>query len=202
MLIRNNEASAILIDGSNLHAAVTALRFNIDYKKLLEGFGGSLYKAFYFTALPPDNEQSSLQPLIDFLEFNGFTVVKKLWKEFNHSQTFTCSECNKPNTLHTRKTKGNMDIEIAVIAEEIAPYIKNLFLFSGDGDFRFLVEALQRRHGIHVTVVSTISTNPIMCADILRRQADAFIDLVDMRESVERTEDQMAVRRRNFSEGR
>ena len=188
MLIRN-ETSAILIDGSNLHASVTKLNFAIDYKKLLDTFGDRLYKAFYFTALPPESEQSTLQPLIDYIEFNGYTVIKKVWKEFNHSQSFICSECNKSNVLHSRKTKGNMDIEIAGIAYEIAPYIKNLYLFSGDGDFRFLVEAMQRRYGIHVTVVSTLKTVPIMCADILRRQADAFIDLDDMRDDVERTDE-------------
>lgn len=186
MLIRPE--SAILIDGSNLHAALArgALNWQIDYKKLLATFGGNLYKAYYFTALPPESEQSTLQPLIDYLEFNGFTVVKKLWKEFNHSQSFTCLECGHSNTLHTRKTKGNMDTEITDTAWEIAPYIRNLYLFSGDGDFRHLVEAMQRRYGIHVTVVSTLKTNPIMCADILRRQADAFVDLADMREFVER----------------
>lgn len=188
MLIRN-ETSAILIDGSNLHASVTKLNFSIDYKKLLDTFGDRLYKAFYFTALPPESEQSTLQPLIDYIEFNGYTVIKKVWKEFNHSQSFVCQECNKPNVLHSRKTKGNMDTEIVGIAYEIAPYIKNLYLFSGDGDFRFLVEAMQRRYGLHVTVVSTLKTNPIMCADILRRQADAFIDLDDMRGDVERTDE-------------
>lgn len=200
MLIRP-EASAILIDGSNLHAALSrgGLNFSIDYKKLLDTFGGSLYKAFYFTALPPENEQSTLQPLIDYIEFNGFTVIKKPWKEFNHSQTFVCSECQHSNVLHTRKTKGNMDIEIAVIAEEIAPYIRNLYLFSGDGDFRYLIEGLQRKHGLHVTVISTLKTNPIMCADALRRQADAFIDLADMREAVEREE---GSKRSRFLDGR
>ena len=191
---KENKTSAILIDGSNLHAATLSLGFSIDYKRLLDSFGGSLYKAYYFTAMPPDTEQSTLRPLADYLEFNGFTVVKKLWKEFNHSKTFTCQACNVVNTQHSTKTKGNMDVEIAVRAYEIAPHISELYLFSGDGDFRDLVESLQRCHGIHVTVVSTIKTKPMMCADILRRQADDFIDLVDMRETVERIED----RRRNL----
>src|SRR5947207_8451492 len=117
MLIRP-DTSAILIDGSNLHASGKALNFFVDYKKLLDTFGGHLYKAFYFTALPPENEQSTLQPLIDHLEFNGYTVIKKVWKEFPHSQSFSCQACHKINTLHSQKTKGNMDIEIAVIAEE------------------------------------------------------------------------------------
>jgi uncharacterized LabA/DUF88 family protein len=75
------------------------------------------------------------------------------------------------------KIKGNMDMELAVDAMELCPgHIDNAFLFSGDGDFRCLLEALQRK-GIWCGVVSTILTNPPMCADELRRQADQFIDL-------------------------
>jgi uncharacterized LabA/DUF88 family protein len=52
-------------------------------------------------------------------------------------------------------------------------------LFSGDGDFRALVEALQRS-GVRVTVISTIAVQPPMIADELRRQADVFTDLKDL----------------------
>ena len=187
-------SAAFLVDGSNLYASTKALGFVIDFQKLLKTYQGSLFKAFYFTALPPAHEQSTLQPLVDHLEFNGYTVIKKEIKEFETTQRLTCPNCNKLGVYHDIKIKGNMDIEIAVIAKEIAPYIDDLFLFSGDGDFRFLVEGLQRSPGLHVTVVSTIKTRPMMCADILRRQADAFIDLADLREHVERTEDQRARR--------
>jgi len=108
----------------------------------LNTFGGSLYKAFYFTALPPENEQSTLQPLIDYLEFNGFTVIKKQWKEFNHSPDIRMLRMSTSQCSAYSQTKGNMDIEIAVIAEEIAPYIRNLYLFSGDGDFRYLIRRI------------------------------------------------------------
>lgn len=196
----SSRLTAILIDGSNLHAACNALGFSVDYKKLLDSFEGTIFKSYYFTALPSEGEYNSLQPMIDFMEFNGFTVIKKDTKEFTQTHRFVCTECKAANTQTSTKTKGNMDIEIAVIAKEIAPYVDNIILFSGDGDFRFLVEALQRSHGMFVTVVSTIKTNPKFCADDLRRQADEFIDLSDLRETVERTEDQ-ASRRRQFLDG-
>ncbi|MCK1689601.1 NYN domain-containing protein [Bradyrhizobium sp. 145] len=62
----------------------------------------------------------------------------------------------------------------------LAEHIDQMVLFSGDGDFRFLVEAVQRR-GVRVTVISTIASQPPMIADELRRQADVFTDLVELR---------------------
>jgi uncharacterized LabA/DUF88 family protein len=78
-----------------------------------------------------------------------------------------------------------MDIKLAVDAMELAEHIDQMILFSGDGDFRPLVEAVQRR-GVRVTVVSTIASHPPMIADELRRQADAFIDLVDLKPKLSR----------------
>jgi uncharacterized LabA/DUF88 family protein len=117
--------------------------------------------------------------LIDWLDYNGYAVVTKPAKEFVDS-------------LGRRKVKGNMDIELAVDAMEMAGTIDHIVLFSGDGDFRSLVEAVQRR-GVRVSVVSTITTQPPMVADELRRQADEFIDLVQLvgkigRDPVERVE--------------
>ena len=115
-------------------------------------------RAFYYTALIEDQEYSSIRPLLDWLDYNGYTVVTKPAKEFTDS-------------TGRRKVKGNMDIELAVDMMELAPHVDQIVLFSGDGDFRPLVEAVQRR-GVRVSVVSTISTQPPMVADELRRQAD------------------------------
>src|SRR3954469_15498623 len=156
---------ALFIDGANLYATTKTLGFDIDYKRLLKEYGGRghLVRAFYYTAMVDDQEYSSIRPLIDWLDYNGYRVVTKPAKEFVDS-------------LGRRKVKGNMDIELAIDALELAPYIDHRVLFSGDGDFRSLVEALQRR-GVRVSVVSTISTQPPMVADELRRQADEFIDI-------------------------
>lgn len=170
-----HKTTAILIDGSNLHASNQALGFTTDYRKLLNYFDGHIIRAVYFTALPPKEEQSSLRPMVDYLEYNGWSVCQKETRKMLDPAT------------GQEKIKGNMDIEIAVMAMELAPYITDLVLFTGDGDFRFLIEALQRSYGIRVTVVSTIVSRPAMCADILRRQADVFIDLVDIQGEIKRT---------------
>ncbi|HZJ11822.1 MAG TPA: NYN domain-containing protein, partial [Methyloceanibacter sp.] len=84
-----------------------------------------------------------------------------------------------------KKIKGNMDIELAVDAMLLAEHLDHLVLFSGDGDFRSLVEALQFQ-GKRVSVVSTLTTNPPMVADELRRQADQFIDLANLQNEIGR----------------
>ena len=158
----------LFIDGANLYATAKTLGFDIDYKRLLKEFQsrGKLIRAFYYTALVEDQEYSSIRPLIDWLDYNGFAVVTKPTKEF-------------VDALGRRKVKGNMDIELAVDAMEMADHLDHIVLFSGDGDFRSLVEAVQRK-GVRVSVVSTNSTQPAMIADELRRQADEFIDLIHL----------------------
>ncbi len=165
---------AVLIDGANLHATSKTLGFDIDYKRLLKEFQsrGTLLRAIYYTAIIEDQEYSSIRPLIDWLDYNGYTVVTKATKEFIDASG-------------RRRVKGNMDIELAVDAMELAEHVDQIVLFSGDGDFRPLVGALQRR-GVRVTVVSTISSQPPMIADDLRRQADVFTDLVELKSKVGR----------------
>ncbi|RME17380.1 MAG: NYN domain-containing protein [Alphaproteobacteria bacterium] len=165
---------ALFIDGSNLYAAAKALGFDIDYKLLRQEFArrGKLLRAFYYTALLESDDYSPIRPLVDWLHYNGFSMVTKPAKEFTDS-------------MGRRKVKGNMDIELTIDAMEIAPYVDHIVLFSGDGDFRPLVEALQRK-GVRVSVVSTIRSQPPMIADELRRQADNFIELDDLREVIGR----------------
>jgi uncharacterized LabA/DUF88 family protein len=165
---------ALFIDGANLYATAKTLGFDIDYKRLLKEFRtrGELLRAFYYTAVIEDQEFSSIRPLVDWLDYNGFTVVTKATKEYVDS-------------TGRRKVKGNMDIELAVDAMELAEQIDEMFLFSGDGDFRSLVEAVQRR-GVRVTVISSISSHPPMIADELRRQADVFVDLAAFQAKVGR----------------
>jgi uncharacterized LabA/DUF88 family protein len=165
---------ALFIDGANLYATAKTLGFDIDYKRLLNEFRrrGTLLRAFYYTAIIEDQEHSTIRPLIDWLDYNGYTVVSKPTKEFIDANG-------------RRKMKGNMDIELAVDAMDLAERIDEMLLFSGDGDFRSLVEAVQRR-GVRVTVISTIVSQPPMIADELRRQADVFIDLVELQSKLAR----------------
>jgi uncharacterized LabA/DUF88 family protein len=163
-----NERIALFIDGVSLYATAKALEFDVDYKRLLMLFGqrAQLLRAFYYTALAEDQEYSSIRPLIDWLGYNGFTVVTKPLKEFTDS-------------MGRRKVKGNMDIELAVQAIQLSPTLDHIVIFSGDGDFRSLVADLQQR-GKRVSIISTLQSNPPMVADELRRQADQFIDLADL----------------------
>jgi len=163
-----DERIALFIDGANLYAAARALGFDIDYKRLLALFKkqGRMVRAFYYTALIDDQEYSPIRPLVDWLDYNGYTMVTKPTKEFTDSSG-------------RRKIKGNMDIELATDVMEMAERLDHVVLFSGDGDFRCLVEATQRK-GVRVTVVSTVRSSPPMVADELRRQAGNFIELQDI----------------------
>jgi uncharacterized LabA/DUF88 family protein len=174
MVFYPQERIGLFIDGSNLYAAARALGFDIDYKRLLELFAdkGQLIRAFYYTALIEDQEYSPIRPLIDWLDYNGYTMVTKPTKEFTDASG-------------RRKIKGNMDIELAIDVMEMAEHLDHVVLFSGDGDFRRLVEAVQRR-GVRVTVVSTIRSQPPMVADELRRQADVFLELQDLQPNIAR----------------
>lgn len=165
---------AVFIDGSNLYAAARSLDFDIDYRKLLNWSAscGRLVRAFYYTALIEDADYSPIRPLVDWLDYNGYTMVTKPTKEFVDNQG-------------RRKIKGNMDIELAIDVMEMADNVDHIILFSGDGDFRRLLEAVQRK-GVRVTVVSTIQSNPPMVADELRRQADYFLDLESLRGKIAR----------------
>jgi len=168
------ERLALFIDGPNLYNTARALNFDIDYRRLLQLFQskGRLIRAFYYTALAEEQDYSPVRPLVDWLDYNGFTMVTKPIKEFTDHQG-------------RRRFRGSMDIELAVDMMEMADKIDHAVLFSGDGDFRRLVEAVQRR-GVRASVVSTVRTQPPMIADELRRQADMFIDLFDLAPHVQR----------------
>ncbi len=168
------EKIALFIDGANLYATAKSLGFDIDYKKMLKYFDGQGYmlRAYYYTALIEDQEYSSIRPLIDWLDYNGYRVITKPTKEFTDS-------------AGRRKVKGNMDMELAIDAMELSTTVDHAVIFSGDGDFKTLVQALQRR-GTKVSVVSTLSTSPPMVADDLRRQADYFIELTDIKDDIGR----------------
>ncbi len=174
MVFYTQERVGLFIDGSNLYAAARALGFDIDYKRLLELFAakGRLIRAFYYTALVEDQEYSPIRPLVDWLDYNGYTMVTKPTKEFT-------------DAAGRRKIKGNMDIELAIDVMEMAQYLDHVVLFSGDGDFRRLVEAVQRK-GVRVTVVSTVRSQPPMVADELRRQADTFVELQELEQLIAR----------------
>jgi uncharacterized LabA/DUF88 family protein len=170
-----DERVALFIDGANLYSASRNLGFDVDYRNLLEFFRKKAHvvRAYYYSAVLETDEYSPLKPLTDWLAYNGYTLVTKPAKEFTDS-------------AGRRRVKGNMDIEVAVDMLELCPRLDHAILFSGDSDFRRLVEAVQRK-GVRVSVVSTIRSQPPMVADELRRQADNFIELGELADSIART---------------
>lgn len=161
---------AVFIDGSNAYATAKMLGKDIDYRLLKKVLAdkGDLLRVYYYTALLPAEQENSLRPLVDWLDYNGYSVVTKSTKEYI-------------DEFGRKKIKGNMDVEIVVDALEVSKDLSDVYLFSGDGDFTYMVRALQRR-GVRVTVISTIRSTPPMCSDELRRVADEFVDLADMQQ--------------------
>src|SRR5882757_4545648 len=184
------ERVTLFIDGANLYATAKALGFDIDYKRLLAMFRSKchLVRALYYTALAEDQEYSSIRPLVDWLDYNGYSMVTKPTKSFT-------------DAMGHRKVKGNMDIELTVDAMRLVEHLDHVVLFTGDGDFRALVGALQMS-GRRVSVVSTLQTQPPMVADELRRQADQFIDLADLESQVCRDQASRPTRERGLRDAR
>ncbi len=168
MIFLPQERTALFIDGANLYSASRNLGFDVDYRNLLEFFRNKtqVIRAYYYSALVETEEYSPLKPLTDWLAYNGYNLVTKPAREFTDAQG-------------RRRIKGNMDVEIAVDMLELAPKLDHVVLFSGDSDFRRLVEAVQRL-GVRVSVVSTVKSSPPMIADELRRQADQFLELAEI----------------------
>ena len=163
-----DERIGLFIDGANLHSTTRALKFDIDFSRLRSHFEtqGRLIRANYYTALIEQDDYNPLQPLVDWLDYNGYSLVTKPAKEFTDDQG-------------RKRIKGDMDIEIAIDMLEAADYLDHIILFTGDGDFCRAVKAAQAR-GVRVTVVSSLKTRPPMIADELRRAADTFIELLDL----------------------
>ena len=165
---------AILVDGSNMHATFKALGFMIDWRRVVETVNEDMpvHRAMYFTAMKPHGMSSTIRPLVDYLEHNGWAVISKPVSQYTDDAGRT-------------KIKGNMDVEIAVAAMQLQDRVSDVMLFTGDGDFKALVEALQQK-GVRVTVVSTRRTNPSMASEKLVRTADVFVDIADMKSMIER----------------
>jgi uncharacterized LabA/DUF88 family protein len=175
--LREQEKTAFFIDGANLYKAARNLGFDIDYKSLLAKAqaGCQLVRASYYTAIQEDRDQdySPLRPLVDWLDYNGYTMVTKTTREFTDQQG-------------RKRYKGSTDIELVVDMMQLANRLDHIILFSGNGDFRRAIEAVQAQ-GVRVTVVSTVKSQPPMASDELRRQADSFIDLADLEKMIGRT---------------
>jgi len=169
--MRPNE-TALFIDGPNVYLTAKALGFDVDYKRLHNYFSArcDLIRAYYYTAVRERDTHDSLRPLLDWLDYNQYTLVQKPTKEWTDASGRT-------------KVKGNMDMEMACDAFDLSSTIRNATFFTGDGDFVAIIRLLQRR-GIRCTVVSSTETQPVMCADELRRAADEFVELSELNKAI------------------
>ncbi len=187
---KSTEKTALFIDGANLYKAARVLGFDIDYKQLLSIAKDEtmLVRAFYFTSIQEEKDQdySPLRPLIDWLDYNGYTMITKISREFVDGQG-------------KKRYRGSTDIELAVEILTLAEHLDHIILFSGNGDFRRVIEAAQAK-GTRVTVVSSIKTNPPMIADEIRRQADNFIDLVNLEGTIGRASGGMRKQHHDISQ--
>jgi uncharacterized LabA/DUF88 family protein len=175
--LRETERTAFFIDGANLYKAARNIGFDIDYKNLLAKTKSScqLLRASYYTSIQEDRDQdySPLRPLVDWLDYNGYTMVTKTTREFTDQQG-------------RKRFKGSTDIELVVDMLLLADRLDHIVLFSGNGDFRRAIDAVKAK-GVRVTVVSTVKSSPPMASDDLRRQADNFVDLVDLEKVIGRS---------------
>jgi uncharacterized LabA/DUF88 family protein len=184
------ERVAFFVDGANFYQTARNLNIDIDYRRMLTSFVGEAYllRAHYYTAMADDQEFSSLRPLIDWLDYNGFQITTKAMREFTD------------NNGQRRRVRPSLDVDLTVDAMTLAEKVNHIVLFSGDGNYRALVEALQRK-GVKVTVVSSLKTNPSMVSDELRRTADHFLDLADLTERLCRDPSDRPVRREREDQG-
>ncbi len=174
---------ALFIDGANFYSAARGLNLDIDYKKLLDEFKkrGVLIRAYYYTAIAEDEDYSPIRPLVDWLDYNGFSLVTKPARSYTDAQG-------------RKRWRGEMKVEMAVDMLALADRCDHIVLFSGDGDFRRAVEAVQAK-GCRVTVVSTVKSSPPQASDDLRRQCDDFVDLSDLASIVGRPKREQAMPR-------
>lgn len=178
---RPTETTYLLIDGVALHHASRANGISVDFKRLLQWLRERtrLVRAIYFTALvEEDDEVISVKPLVDWLDYNGYMTVTKAARIYS-------------NEDGTRRVKGSMNVEIAMMMAELAGIAEHIVLASGDADLIPAVKYVQQR-GSRVSVISTLHSRPPCVSDDLRRQTDDYIDIVSIEKHVARMPPQTA----------
>lgn len=161
--VTREERIGLFVDGIGLHHAADVLQLRVDFKRLLALFRqrGRLVRAHYYTVSLQDAGPNPQKPLLDWLTFNGFTVVTRKAMDSDESA----------NALA-------LAVNISVDAMQLAANLDRIVLVSQCRELQRLIEVLKIM-GRNVSVVSTLRHH--MVADELRRQADEFLDLEDLR---------------------
>lgn len=172
---------ALFIDGSNFYHTLRDLNLHVDYKRLLAYFSerGTLVQACYYTALLGEGQSPEwLIRLTDWLAYNHYTVCTREARSFRRRV-----QAEDGNWIWVNEIRGSIHVELTVDMMTLAPYLDTALLFSGDGNYQYLIQAVQRT-GCRVIVVSSETTAESTVADELRRQADGFIELATISDEI------------------
>ena len=161
------ERTVLFIDGDDTYAVLKSLHLELDFKSLRTYFlqRARLLRATYYAVVPENDAYCTQMPLLDWLEYNGYSVVKRAWQV---------------EQATGRKKVPNIYVDIAVDAINLAHAYDRAVFLSGDASLISVVRALKGA-GKCTTVISSLSqTTPNVVSDLLRREADEFIDLLSL----------------------
>lgn len=170
----SNEKFSVFIDSWSLNQASRSIELQIDFKRLRDELvkRGRLQALNYYTVVDEREEDNPLIPLLQWLSYNGYRVHRKLVRGFT-------------NDDGRRVVRGSLDVEIALDMMASAQNVDHIVLFSGNRDYVYAVESVQRL-GCRVTLCSTRQAESHICSDELRRAVDSFIELEDLADSIEK----------------
>ena len=175
LLFYPNERTSIFIDGRSLFHTARKLDFEVDLSKFSQYFASKfqLVRCSYYT--PVSEERTPLHNILDWLSYNGFTVSTRVFSPDNHPPSIS----SLMSVDIIEQTLGN-----GYAGDE--PYaLQHVVIVSGDGDYCPVVKFLKSR-SIRVSVMSSLETEPLSISEELRRLADNFIELDDLRSELER----------------
>lgn len=170
-----NETLALVIDGPSTNNAANFADMMIDWNSIPKLFKekGRLIRSTYITHLVVNEEgDTPLIRLLDFLQFNGFDVVARRAKAFTSDNG-------------DQNIKGdNIHVEVTLAAMRAAEHVDHVVLFASDASYAPLIAELQRK-GVRVSICGAKGQT----ADLLRRQADAFIEISNLRDMIAKADE-------------
>lgn len=147
------------IDVHNTKSTATTLDFSIDPQKLynyLKFDKWSCSDVFWYAGRIESEKHEKEREKISVI---GYIIKDKLTKFYKKTRTFyiKCQKCRyeyKHISVKKGIPKANCDVELTVDCLEIASPEVEFLIFTGDGDFKYLVEKLCEK-GSKVLLFST-----------------------------------------------
>jgi len=173
-MMYHSEKLALLIDGHELSTLSYSLGFKIDYRKLRMRFASSsrMMATKYYAAVDPHKLENPYIKLLDWLEYNGYRV---------HRKNIYVSE--EEGGTSKVKVKGSVAVDISVDLVQLASQVDHIVLAGGHADYSYPITQAQRL-GARVTLLGSLKAEGFRPADDLRRIADDFIELDDLRDEI------------------